>query len=397
VLNFFFFCFFFSHTIKKKISACFACGLWCGSQCTGDTRWCFIHVGWYEKKTCFLQSRVLCSPCSIIVLHQPIVGANWALAATENQSRPVRTDVVEHVLDVACGTQHTLAITQGARCFAWGSGCHGQLGIGVIDTPVKRPVLVAKLSVLKCRQVSCGGLHSAALSCRRPRVLRSAGAAWVSSASSPMRCKRSQLMVEMPCAVVKVVCGWNHTLALSSTGECYAWGAGTHGQTASPSRQHRRQPRVVQVTDDADVPLPEAQVIVDIDAGARHSVMLTSSGDVYAYGCAEDGELGAGVEVMESASISGAGPVRPVRALYDKAAADGASLKLIASGAWHNVAVNNNGQAYSWGYGADFRLGHGDKLEQPAPRHIAAFGPLRIDYVAAGGAHTMFVAKVKPH
>lgn len=308
----------------------------------------------------------------------------------------MRTDVVEHVLDVACGTQHTLAITHGARCFAWGSGCHGQLGIGVIDTPVKRPVLVAKLSVLKCRQVSCGGLHSAALTADG----RVYSFGWGRVGQLGLKSNAMQeepAMVEMPCAVVKVVCGWNHTLALSSTGECYAWGAGTHGQTASPSRQHRRQPRVVQVTDDADVPLPEAQVIVDIDAGARHSIMLTSSGDVYAYGCAEDGELGAGVEVMESASISGAGPVRPVRALYDRAAGDGASLKLIASGAWHNVAVNNNGQAYSWGYGADYRLGHGDKAEQPSPRHIAAFGSLRIDYVAAGGAHTMFVSKVRPH
>lgn len=44
---------------------------------------------------------------------------------------------------------------------------------------------------------------------------------------------------------MQIVSGANHSLALSATGRCYAWGAGTHGQVASPTRQNRRLPRLI--------------------------------------------------------------------------------------------------------------------------------------------------------
>lgn len=147
-------------------------------------------------------------------------------------------------IDVSCGSQHTLALLNNGRCFAWGSGCHGQLGIGVVDTPVVKPTLVPKLSVIKCRQVAGGGLHSAALT--HDGSVYTFGWGRVGQLGQKSTSLHEEpTLVDVPAAVVKVACGWNHTLALTAAGECLAWGAGTHGQTASPSRQHRRQPRAV--------------------------------------------------------------------------------------------------------------------------------------------------------
>lgn len=359
--------------------------------------------------------RVACGGAhSALVTHDGALycwGANrWGqlgIGSTENQARPVRAEGIEHVIDVACGAQHSLAITHGSKTFAWGAGGHGQLGIGAITAPVKKPVLVPKLSVLKCRQVSAGGLHSAALTA--DGHVYTFGWGRLGQLGQKAACMYEEpALVDMPCAVVKVVCGGNHTLALSATGECFAWGAGSHGQTASPSRQHRRQPRQIVICDEHDEPIADAQLIVDIDAGLRHTMLLTSTGDLYACGTAEDGELGAGAAVMSEAQVNGAGPVRPVRVLYDRrapnaaagaaaaGAPDAAPLKYVTCGWWHTLAINSAGRVFAWGYAADHRLGLA--LEPrvdavPAPLPVTAFGNLRIDDVAAGGAHTIFVAR----
>jgi alpha-tubulin suppressor-like RCC1 family protein len=37
-------------------------------------------------------------------------------------------------------------------------------------------------------------------------------------------------------AVTQVACGWNHTLALSKSGEVYFWGSNSFGQLGMPDR-----------------------------------------------------------------------------------------------------------------------------------------------------------------
>ena len=36
----------------------------------------------------------------------------------------------EHVVEVAAGLRHCLALTLDGRMFAWGYGAHGQIGVG---------------------------------------------------------------------------------------------------------------------------------------------------------------------------------------------------------------------------------------------------------------------------
>ncbi|CAB1346866.1 unnamed protein product, partial [Coregonus sp. 'balchen'] len=67
------------------------------------------------------------------------------------------------VLEVACGEQHTLALSAQHEVWAWGSGC--QLGLVTSVFPVWRP---QKVEHLAGRHVACGGYHSLALVRRFP-------------------------------------------------------------------------------------------------------------------------------------------------------------------------------------------------------------------------------------
>ncbi|KTF77023.1 hypothetical protein cypCar_00017969 [Cyprinus carpio] len=65
------------------------------------------------------------------------------------------------VLNVACGAQHTLALSRKHEVWAWGSGC--QLGLVTSVFPVWKPQKVEHLVGRYVDQIACGGFHSLAL------------------------------------------------------------------------------------------------------------------------------------------------------------------------------------------------------------------------------------------
>ncbi|XP_051564590.1 alsin isoform X2 [Myxocyprinus asiaticus] len=65
------------------------------------------------------------------------------------------------VINVACGAQHTLALSGNHEVWAWGSGC--QLGLVTSVFPVWKPQKVEHLVGRYVVQIACGGFHSLAL------------------------------------------------------------------------------------------------------------------------------------------------------------------------------------------------------------------------------------------
>lgn len=65
------------------------------------------------------------------------------------------------VLELACGEQHTLALSAQREVWAWGSG--PQLGLSTTAFPVWKPQKVEQLAGRCVLQVACGGSHSLAL------------------------------------------------------------------------------------------------------------------------------------------------------------------------------------------------------------------------------------------
>lgn len=120
-------------------------------------------------------------------------------------------------------------------------------------------------------------------------------------------------------------------------------------------------------------------------AGEHHSLALSASGDVFAWGSNAEGQLGAGTGAASAAPVvvagpgSGArdaGPLQPVTA--------------IAAGARHSLAVNSQGQCLAWGWGLHGQCGTGRSVPSvPTPTVVAALGPLKCASVAGGMGHTV--------
>ena len=66
-------------------------------------------------------------------------------------------------LQVVCGKEHCMLLTEHGQLFSWGGGSRGQLGHGTVTGELE-PRLVLALDGLRIIKIAAGGWHSAAIS-----------------------------------------------------------------------------------------------------------------------------------------------------------------------------------------------------------------------------------------
>lgn len=87
--------------------------------------------------------------------------------------------------------------------------------------------------------------------------------------------------------------------------------------------------------------------VVQISAGYYHSCAVTEDGEVYMWGKNSNGQLGLGKRGAKAVPV----PTK-VECLA------GITIRMVALGSEHSVAVTDGGESLSWGGGSG-RLGHG--------------------------------------
>jgi alpha-tubulin suppressor-like RCC1 family protein len=170
--------------------------------------------------------------------------------------------------------------------------------------------------------------------------------------------------------VVEVCTGVEHVLARTSTGELWAFGRNNRGQLGDGTVEDAPTPRRVQV--------PPGSVVA-CAAGDDHSLAVDASGGLWTWGGNRDGQLGD--RRVESR-------VSPVRALGPA----GASA-IVASGdyysGWHSLAIDDGGALWAWGVNQNGQLGDGTRIARGTP---ALVDLARVVVTAAAGpSHSLAV------
>ena len=81
----------------------------------------------------------------------------------------------------------------------------------------------------------------------------------------------------------------NHSLALDSEGQIYAWGSNSYGQLGNGGTTRSNTPVKVDTSG-----VLAGKAISQISAGSNHSLALDSEGQIYAWGANYNGQLGNG-------------------------------------------------------------------------------------------------------
>ncbi|XP_075962646.1 putative E3 ubiquitin-protein ligase HERC4 isoform X1 [Anarhichas minor] len=193
------------------------------------------------------------------------------------------------VSQVACGSQHSVALTKGGQVYTWGRDSRGQLGQGRSEPGAGSPQHIRSLSALPLVQVAAGGEQSFGLSVSggvfgwggNDRGQLGLGDTTDRHAPTPVHCLNMK-------TTIHISCGKDHTAILTKNGAVFTFGSGQYGQLGHNSFGDELRPRLVAELWGAKV--------TEIACGRHHTLALTESKRVYSFGCGEQGQLGHGKE-----------------------------------------------------------------------------------------------------
>jgi alpha-tubulin suppressor-like RCC1 family protein len=245
---------------------------------------------------------------------------------------------------VACGEYHTLLLTQDSRILVWGDNSRNQLGLPgedreTIYLPTLLPLPSSKIPI----HVACTAYSSA--------MVTEDGQAWTWGANNSGQggggdtraAKTPRKVIGIPEPVIELAGGWEHHMALTSSGHVYAWGRNEDGKLGLGDTHKRYSAEKI----------PELQDISKIFCAGHSSYALTRDKKLYGWGWAAHGNLlTATGEDLLSPSF-----------LLD-------SVENFSCGWSHMLAVLTDGSLVGWGFNDHGQLGIGNYQEFRAPRKV---------------------------
>uniref|UniRef100_A0A5B7B6B8 Uncharacterized protein n=1 Tax=Davidia involucrata TaxID=16924 RepID=A0A5B7B6B8_DAVIN len=346
--------------------------------------------------------------------------------------KPLESNVVLDVHQIACGVRHVALVTRQGEVFTWGEESGGRLGHG-IEKDFSRPRLVEFLAVTNVDFVACGEYHTCAVSTSGDFYTwgdgtHNAGLLGHGTDVSHWIPKRVSGPIE-GLQVLSVACGTWHSALATSNGKLFTFGDGTFGVLGHGNRESVSYPREVQLLSglktikvacgvwhtaaivevmnqsganvlsrklftwgDGDKNrlghgnkeiylLPTCvSALIDYNfhqlaCGHSITVVLTTSGHVFTMGSTVYGQLG-------NPQSDGKLPCL----VQDKLV--GEFVEEISCGACHIAVLTSRSEVFTWGRGANGRLGHGDTEDRKTPTLVEALKDRHVKNISCGSNYT---------
>lgn len=278
----------------------------------------------------------------------------------------------EKVIDV--GKNHFVVLKNDGSVWSWGDHTYGQLGVRNSQISTNHPSAIRRddgSRLDRIKAIAAGGDHTVALD--------SDGFVWTWGRNSngqlgyatPFIGTTNQMNFNadprrvfvdgQPLVATAIAAGEFHTLAVSSSGQVYAWGSGDSGQNGQTSQAVN------------PVLVSGLSNITMVAAGANHSLALTANGEVYGWGKNTSGQLGNGQSKH----------VNPTPGKIDRLT----GIMDIAAGDNHTIALaQNRTTVWAWGSNAYGQLGDGGREDRLHPVNVQGIHGVKM--IAAGSDHT---------
>ncbi|TVU11963.1 hypothetical protein EJB05_45575 [Eragrostis curvula] len=317
---------------------------------------------------------------------------------------------------IACGSKHLVLVTKQGEIYSWGEESGGRLGHGV-DADVCHPKLISTLSGITIESASCGEFHTCAVSFCGDLYTWGDGTHY--SGVLGHGNSTAHWIPKKVCGpleglhVSSVSCGPWHTAVVTSLGQLFTFGDGVFGALGHGDRQSTSIPRevnslkglrtlraacgawhtaaIIEVVDlldpaaaaklftwgDGDkgqlghadreprlIPACVASLLEPsfclVACGHDSTIALSTCGQLYTMGSNAFGQLGSPKTDGKLPTVVGG----IISSSY---------IEEIVCGSHHVAALTSQGEVYTWGKGANGRLGHGDSANRHIPTLVEAF------------------------
>ncbi|XP_014513482.1 ultraviolet-B receptor UVR8 isoform X2 [Vigna radiata var. radiata] len=169
------------------------------------------------------------------------------------------------ITSVAVGGRHTLALSDVGQVWGWGYGGEGQLGLGSRVKMVSSPHLVPCIESASGKDKSSTFHQASGAGAQGSNILGS--------------------------FVMEIACGGRHSVVITNTGALLTFGWGLYGQCGQGNNADQLRPTLV--------PSFLGTRVKKIAAGLWHTLCVTITGQIYAFGGNQFGQLGTGSDQPE--------------------------------------------------------------------------------------------------
>jgi alpha-tubulin suppressor-like RCC1 family protein len=300
------------------------------------------------------------------------------------------------VSQVAAGSDFSLAVTSTGQLYGFGDNQYGQLGSAtnnVGNTPNPTPTLVTLPGESgTVTQVAAGTDHSLAVTSSGQLYAfgdNYHGQLGNSTSNGTSAANPTPTLVTLPGGsgtVTQVAAGDDVSLVVTSTGELFAFGANDYGQlgfgTNNGTNNANPSPTEVQLPGGSGS-------VTGVAAGDDFSLVATSSGELYSFGDNYYGQLG-------TATNDGINIANPSPTLVTLPGESG-TVTQIAAGSGFSLVVTSSGQLFSFGTNDSGQLGIATNdgmggVPDPTPTLVALPGESgTVTAVAAGDDYSLAV------
>ncbi|OMJ83974.1 hypothetical protein SteCoe_13307 [Stentor coeruleus] len=258
-------------------------------------------------------------------------------------------------IKISCGWGHTAVITEEGNVFSWGVGEFGALGSGGTENAWS-PVKALLPKTMRGLELSCGSRHTGLIvEENRNKLLLMTGSGEAGQLGTGKREKEfSYVIINFQDDLQQVACGVFHTLILGTTGKVYAMGGNSFGQLGLGNKKSCSRPERIQL---------EA-FIIKVACGS-HSAAVSDKGQLYVWGSGVFGEY-----------------LQPTRLSVP-------GCKDVSIGGSYGIAVDMSGGVFAWGANTNGELGIGDYDPRIAPTFVPSLKGKSTRKISCGGNYVL--------
>lgn len=329
---------------------------------------------------------------------------------------------------MAFGIKHGAIVDGNGDLYTYGENKYHQLGMPGIES-VDVPVKVA--GIRNVVQVKVGAQHTIALTAKGEVFTWGHGGTYMNPGAlghaGKEDCKVPTFLAGLPDDIVSVAAGAWFNLALTESGEVWAWGRGESGVLGRGSSSDSHVPIRVEAL--------LGHTIDSITCGASFSAAITNEGELWMWGKNDKGQLGQTAGMLQDLYSMEAIPclvsyfndegltvaaascgskhtvactddhqlyqwgnaqwLQPNQIRGDDSIILEHPIEQVGAGAHYSAAVDVSGNLWTWGAGESCCLGNGDKETQKSPRLVKGFGPANITGNIFGPVKRLFTGAAK--
>ncbi|MEV6975051.1 hypothetical protein [Kitasatospora sp. NPDC093806] len=284
------------------------------------------------------------------------------------------TSFLSNVVSIAAGGDHSLALLADGTVVGWGSNGAGQLGNGASGTFNTTPVQTCEVSgcsapLTHVVALAAGSAHSLALG--TDGYVR----AWGSDSDGQLGDGNTGTISPTPIFVsgvsgaTAIAGGFYHSVAVQTGGTVMTWGSNSLGQLGDGTTTDRSTP--VQVcAQGATAPCATFLTgIGQVAAGYGHTVALRTDGSVRSWGYNASGQLGNGTTTGTTTPVRvcAGGTTAPCGTFQD-------GITALAAAGGQTLALRFDGGVRAWGSNSFGLLGDGTTVDRTTPVRVCAIG-----------------------